>query len=80
MSEDHDTRIRELEIANERTVTVLEHVAEAVNGLNSTVQDLRDTMNKGKGALTGMLWLCGVMSAAVGGVISWVTTLFYRQP
>lgn len=52
----------------------IEHLTTAVNGLTSTVQDFRDTINKGKGAV----WLFGLLATALGGLVSWVMTRLFQ--
>ncbi len=73
-----DERLRALEIAfaadKAATNAAIEHLTEAVNGLTATVQDFRDTLNKGKGAV----WLFGILAASVGGIISWIATHLFR--
>lgn len=67
----HDSRILELErevgnlrVSNAALATSLDHLAGAVETLTRTVQDLRDTMNKGRGAL----WFAMLVSGAAGSV------------
>lgn len=79
MGEGLETRVRELEVEQGRTALALEHVNETLRELVTTVQDMRDTMNQGKGALRGAHWLWGILSGAVGAAIAWATTHF-RQP
>lgn len=63
-------------VASDRAATsaAIDHLTEAVRDLTKGVQEFRDTMNKGRGAV----WLFGVMAAAIGGIISWATTLLFR--
>lgn len=61
-----DERITQLEIENAKLATSLEHLTDSVKELTRTVQDLRDTMNRGKGAL----WIVVGASTLVGGAIS----------
>lgn len=61
-----DERLTALEIENARLATSLEHLTDSVKELTRTVQDLRDTMNRGKGAL----WIVVGASTLVGGAIS----------
>lgn len=67
-------RIAELErdltdvrIENAGLRASLEHLATAVTGLTTVVQDLRDTMNRGKGAIG----LFAALSGALGGLLAW---------
>ncbi len=53
----------------------VEHLADAVAKLTVVAQDLRDNMNRGRGAL----WVFGTMAGTLGGVIAWATTLLFRQ-
>lgn len=69
-----EDRVYQLGIDNARLSESVEHLASAVSGLTTVVQDFRDTLNKGKGAI----WLFGVLAAAVGGLISWATTHLFR--
>ena len=66
-----------LEYASDKasTASAIDHLTAAVTTLTSTVQEFRDTLNKGK----GVVWLFGVLAAVIGGAISWVTTHFFRQ-
>lgn len=70
-----ESHVTDLRIENARLSGSIEHLATAVSGLTSVVQELRDSMNRGKGAL----WLFGIMAATVGGLVSWATTLLFRQ-
>lgn len=63
-----EDRVRSLEIANAKLATSVEHLSSTVTILASTVQDLRDTMNQGRGAL----W---VMMAAAGSIGAIIVTL-----
>lgn len=67
-----DNRIFELErevgnlrVNNASLSKSVEHLAGAVETLTETVQDLRDTMNKGRGALWMAMFLAGSVGAAV---------------
>lgn len=67
-----DTRIFELErevgnlrVSNASLSTSVEHLAGAVETLTATVQELRDTMNQGRGALWLAMFLAGGVGAAV---------------
>ena len=71
-----EDRVRELEaqvtnlrVDNAGLATSVEHLAGAVKTLTETVQDLRDTMNKGRGALWMSMLLAGGIGAAVATVI-----------
>jgi hypothetical protein len=70
-----EARVYQLHADNARLSESVEHLASAVTGLTEVVQGLRDTMNRGKGAL----WLFGGLAAVLGGLVSWATTLFFRQ-
>jgi hypothetical protein len=76
--DDLSARLRALEIASatDRATTsaAIDHLTEAVNSLTTTVQEFRDTLNKGKGAV----WLFGILAASVGGIISWIATHLFR--
>lgn len=76
---DESGRLRALEIAfaaeQARTTAAIEHLTEAVNELTKGVQEFRDTLNKGKGAV----WLFGIVATAVGGIASWVMTRIFQS-
>jgi hypothetical protein len=69
-----ENHVTELRIANARTSESIDHLSSAVTGLTTVVQEFRDTINRGRGAV----WLFGILAAAVGGLISWATTLIFR--
>ncbi len=69
-----EERVTALRVDNARLSESVEHLANAVSGLTEVVQSLRDSMNRGRGAL----WLFGIMAATVGGFVSWATTLFFQ--
>lgn len=69
-----EQRVYELRAENSRLTQSVENLATAVSGLTTVVQDFRDTLNKGKGAI----WLFGVLAATLGGLISWATTHLFR--
>lgn len=75
---DESGRLRALEIAfaaeQATTTAAIEHLTEAVNNLTQTVQEFRDTLNKGKGAV----WLFGLVATGIGGVASWVMTRIFQ--
>lgn len=67
----HDSRILELErevgnlrVSNAALTTSLDHLAGAVETLTTTVQDLRDAMNQGRGALWFAMFVAGGAGAA----------------
>lgn len=71
-----EDRVRELEaqvtnlrVDNAGLATSVEHLAGAVKTLTETVQDLRDTMNKGRGALWMAMLLAGGIGAALTTVL-----------
>lgn len=78
MSDELSDRVRALEIASatDRATTdaAIEHLTEAVKSLTTTVQEFRDTLNKGKGAV----WLFGLLAVAFGSLVSWVMTHLAR--
>ncbi len=53
-------------IENAKLASALQHLSGSVMKLDATVQDLRDTMNKGRGAL----WAFGLGSVCLGAAIS----------
>jgi NADPH-dependent curcumin reductase CurA len=60
-----EDRVRSLEIANAKLATSVEHLSSTVTILASTVQDLRDTMNQGRGAL----WIMMAAAGSIGAII-----------
>jgi hypothetical protein len=74
-----EERLRALEIAfaaeRATTAAAIEHLTEAVNELTKSVQEFRDTLNQGKGAV----WLFGIVATAVGGIASWVMTRLFQS-
>lgn len=71
-----EDRVRELEaqvtnlrVDNAGLATSVEHLAGAVKTLTETVQDLRDAMNKGRGALWMAMLLAGGIGAALTTVL-----------
>ena len=58
-----EQQVTELRVSEASKDASIEHLAAAVTALSTTVQELRDTMNRGKGAM----WAFGVVSAAAGG-------------
>jgi hypothetical protein len=72
-----DERISRLEdgltqalVQNARLAAAVEHLSESVLGLQRTVGDLRDTMNKGRGALWVVVAASSVMGAVMATLIS----------
>lgn len=70
-----EDRVRELEaqvtnlrVDNAGLATSVEHLAGAVKTLTETVQELRDTMNKGRGAL----WMAMLLAGGIGGALTTV--------
>lgn len=68
--------VTDLRIENARLSESVQNLATAVSGLTGVVQELRDSMNRGRGAL----WLLGGLAATVGGIVSWATTLLFHKP
>lgn len=64
-----EAQVTNLRVNNAGLATSVEHLAGAVKTLTETVQDLRDTMNKGRGALWMAMLLAGGIGAAVATVI-----------
>ena len=60
-----EDRVRSREIANAKLATSVEHLSSTVTILASTVQDLRDTMNQGRGAL----WIMMAAAGSIGAII-----------
>jgi hypothetical protein len=69
-----EAHVTDVRIQNARLTESLEHLARSVTDLTEVVQQFRDTLNRGKGAV----WLFGILAAAAGGLISWATTLLFR--
>lgn len=55
-----------LKVANASLVTAVEHLSDTLAKLDRTVDDLRDAMNRGRGAL----WVIVGASTFLGGAIS----------
>ena len=66
--------VTELRIEHARLSESVEHLATAVTSLTGVVQEFRDTLNKGKGAI----WLFGLVATGIGGVVSWVMTRLFQ--
>jgi hypothetical protein len=69
-----EARVYQLHADNARLTESVEHLATAVTGLTSVVQEFRDTLNKGKGAV----WLFGLVATGIGGLVSWVMTRLFQ--
>jgi hypothetical protein len=61
-----EDRVRSLEIANARLATSVEHLSHNVESLTNVVQELRDSMNQGRGAL----WIAMGAAGSIGAVIA----------
>lgn len=44
----------------------LEHLAEKIDRLESKVESLQEDVNKGKGAVTFLMWLGGIAAVIIG--------------
>ncbi len=44
----------------------LEHLAEKIDSLEAKVESLQEDVNKGKGAVTFLMWLGGVAAIVIG--------------
>jgi len=64
-----EAQVTDLRIDNAGLATSVEHLAGAVKTLTETVQDLRDAMNKGRGALWMAMLLAGGIGAALTTVL-----------
>jgi hypothetical protein len=77
MSEDRLTSLerdfRQLMVDHARLSESVEHLASAVTGLTGVVQEFRDTLNKGKGAV----WLFGLVATALGAIGAWAMTRLF---
>ncbi len=60
-----EDRVSSLEVAAGKIDTSSEHLAKTVDQLSAVVQDLRDTMNQGRGALWAITAAAGVAGGAV---------------
>jgi hypothetical protein len=61
-----EDRVRSLEIANAKLATTVDHLSSTVTVLATTVQNLNDTMNQGRGAL----WLAMAVAGSVGALVA----------
>ena len=61
-----EQRVSSLEVAAGKIDTSSEHLAKTVDQLSTVVQDLRDTMNQGRGAL----WAITAAAGIVGGTVA----------
>ncbi len=69
-----EARVSDLRVDNARLSESVDHLATAVGGLTDVVQEFRDTLNRGKGAV----WLFGLVATGVGGIASWVMTRIFQ--
>lgn len=73
MTEDRITRLEaavaNLRVENASLATSVEHLSESVRDLVVVVGTLRDTMNKGRGALWLFLTLSAMLGAALTAVV-----------
>ena len=61
-----EVSVVELRVDNARLAESVEHLSQSVRDLVTVVGTLRDTMNKGRGAL----WMLLTASAVLGGLLS----------
>lgn len=61
-----ETEVGNLRVQGAEFNSTLMNLKDAVTELREVVQELRDTMNKGRGAI----WLFGLGAAGLGGLVS----------
>lgn len=61
-----EDRVRSLEIANAKLATSVEHLSTTVGVLAGQVQNLNDTMNRGRGAL----WMAMATAGSIGALVA----------
>lgn len=59
-----EATVSDLRVENAELTSAVTHLAGSVKGLDETVQSLRDTMNRGRGALWGIGGLASVLGGA----------------
>lgn len=72
--ERHDERIRDLEKENASLTEAVGTLVKSVDHLSATVQDLRDTMNRGRGAVWVLIGVSTSIGAAVSAAINKLLT------
>ena len=69
----HSTFITDLRIHQNAEAVAVEHLATEIKSLSVTVGELRDVMNRGRGAL----WGIGAAAAGAGGLVSYIGHKFF---
>lgn len=67
-----EERISNVRVNNASLTTSVEHLAESVKNLTIIVQQLRDTMNQGRGAL----WVITGAAAMLGAIVAMAAKKF----
>lgn len=72
---DLEKEVSDLRIGNATLGQSVDHLSSSVNALTAVVQDLRDTMNKGRGAL----WAVCSGSAIAGGIVTTMAEWAFKK-
>jgi hypothetical protein len=64
-----ELQVTDLRIVNAQLFSTMEHLAKATDSLNETVDNLRDTINKGRGAVWLAIMVAGAAGATIGSII-----------
>ena len=70
-----EKEVIELRVSNATLSQSVESLADNVKGLTSVVQELRNALNKGKGAL----WAICSGSAVAGGIVATVAEWMFKK-
>lgn len=68
----YDARIRRLEVDSALYHSTATSLQDAVEALNATVHELRDTINRGRGAVWLLILVSGAIGAAITTVSGWL--------
>lgn len=72
---DLERDVTNLRVENAGLGKSVEHLSLSVEKLSEVVQELRDTMNKGRGAL----WILGSTAAGLGSITTIVAESIFRR-
>ncbi len=68
-------RVRDLEIGHAELVVEMRHMSDAISKLTGSVDSLRSSMDKGKGAL----WVIVGASSVAGGILATIISNFFGK-